>query len=52
MLFIIQKFQEIEEEHLKTIIGHLEVYIDSHMAGWKMMEEVCMSVVQSFIYNK
>ena len=35
-----KKFQKIEEEHLKSIVGHLESYIDAHRAGQSLIKQV------------
>ena len=39
-LLLLQKFQKIDEEHLKVIIGYLEKYIDSQKKGQVLV--VCL----------
>ena len=39
-LSVMQKFQKIEEEHLKVIISYLEQYIESQKTGQVHVEAV------------
>ena len=44
-LLSLQKFQKIDEEHLKVIIGYLEKYIESQKKGQVLVEGVIIFVV-------
>ena len=46
-LLLLQKFQKIDEEHLKVIIGYLEKYIESQKKGQVLVEGVIIFVLFS-----
>lgn len=46
-LLLLQKFQKIDEEHLKVIIGYLEKYIESQKKGQVLVEGVIIFVLYS-----
>lgn len=46
-LLLLQKFQKIDEEHLKVIIGYLEKYIESQKKGQVLVEGVIIFVLHS-----
>ena len=45
---VLQKFQKIEEEHLKVIISYLEQYIESQKTGQVHVEGVNIAFDSSF----
>ena len=47
VLLLLQKFQKIDEEHLKVIIGYLEKYIESQKKGQVLVEGVIIFVLYS-----
>ena len=38
-----QKMQQIDEEHLKSIIGHLEEYITAQTLGQRLVDQVSLT---------